>query len=75
MKLELWVGITQSGWSPVTWILMKWDPGGFEAKGRGLDQRYQSKCNPNPIYTLSISNPISHASWGAWITPLNCIPR
>jgi hypothetical protein len=43
MKLELWVGITQSGWSPVTWILMKWDPGGFEARGRGLDQRYQSK--------------------------------
>jgi hypothetical protein len=43
MKVELWVGVAQSGWSPVTWILMKWDPGGFEAKGRGLDQRYQAK--------------------------------
>jgi hypothetical protein len=43
MKLELWVGVAQSGWSPVTWILMKWDPEGFEAEGRVLDQRYQAK--------------------------------
>jgi hypothetical protein len=37
MKGELWVGVTQSGWSPVTWIPMKRDPEGSEAKGRGLD--------------------------------------
>jgi hypothetical protein len=29
MKVELWVGVAQSGWSPVTWIPMKWDPEGF----------------------------------------------
>jgi hypothetical protein len=44
MKVELWVGVTQSGWSPVTWIPMKWDPEGFEAKGRGLDIKlYQAQ--------------------------------
>jgi hypothetical protein len=37
MKVELWVGVTPSGRSPVIWILMKWDPEGSEAKGRGLD--------------------------------------
>ena len=36
MKVELWVGVTQSGWSHVIWIPMKRDPEGFEAKGRGL---------------------------------------
>jgi hypothetical protein len=43
MKVELWVGVTQSRWSPAIWILMKGDPEGFEAKGRGLDQRYQAQ--------------------------------
>jgi hypothetical protein len=43
MKVELWVGVTQSGWSPAIWIPMKRDPEGFEAKGRGLDQRYQAQ--------------------------------
>jgi len=36
MKVELWAGVTQSGWSPVIWIPMKRDPEGDEAKGRGL---------------------------------------
>jgi putative transposase len=36
MMGELWVGVTPSGWSPVTWIPMKRDPEGSEAKGRGL---------------------------------------
>ena len=37
VKGELWAGVTPSGWSPVTWIPMKRDPEGSEAKGRGLD--------------------------------------
>jgi hypothetical protein len=37
MKVELWVGVTPSRRSPVIWIPMKWDPEGYEAKGRGLD--------------------------------------
>jgi hypothetical protein len=36
MNVELWVGVAQSGWSPVTWISMKWDPEGLEAKGKEL---------------------------------------
>jgi putative transposase len=44
MKGELWVGVTPSGWSPVTWIPMKRDPEGGEAKGRGLDIKlYQAQ--------------------------------
>jgi hypothetical protein len=38
MMVELWVGVTPSGWSPAIWIPMKRDPEGGEAKGRGLDQ-------------------------------------
>jgi putative transposase len=37
MKVELWVGVTPSGRSPVIWIPMKRDPEGDEAKERGLD--------------------------------------
>jgi len=37
MKGELWAGVTPSGWSPVTWIPVKRNPEGSEAKGRGLD--------------------------------------
>jgi uncharacterized C2H2 Zn-finger protein len=37
MKGELWAGVTQSGRSPMIWILMKRGPEGSEAKGRGLD--------------------------------------
>jgi putative transposase len=37
MKVELWVGVTPSGRSPVIWIPMKRDPEGCEAKGRWLD--------------------------------------
>jgi len=33
---ELWVGVTLSGWSPVTWAPMKGGPEGDEAKGRGV---------------------------------------
>jgi len=36
MRVKLWVGVTQSDWSPAIWIPVKRDPGGFEAKGRGL---------------------------------------
>jgi hypothetical protein len=43
MRVELWVGVTQSVWSPVIWIPMKRDPEGYEAKGGGLDQRYQAQ--------------------------------
>jgi hypothetical protein len=44
MKVELWVGVTQSGWSPVIWIPVKGDPEGDEAKGRGLDiKQYQAQ--------------------------------
>jgi len=39
MKVELWVGVTPSGRSPVIWIPMKRDPEGDEAKGRGLDTK------------------------------------
>jgi hypothetical protein len=33
VKGELWAGVTQSVWSPVTWIPVKRDPEGCEAKG------------------------------------------
>jgi hypothetical protein len=36
MKVELWVGVAQGGWSSVIWIPMKRDPEGGEAKERGL---------------------------------------
>ncbi|MFZ8823053.1 MAG: hypothetical protein ACO2O0_02735 [Desulfurococcales archaeon] len=36
MKVEPWVGVTPSGWSPAIWIPMKRDPEANEAKGRGL---------------------------------------
>jgi len=43
MMEELWVGVTPSGWSPVTWIPMKRGPEGDEAKGRGLGiKQYQA---------------------------------
>jgi hypothetical protein len=44
MKVELWVGVTQSGWSPAIWIPMKRVPEGFEAKVGGLDVKiYQAR--------------------------------
>jgi hypothetical protein len=43
MRVELWVGVTQSGRSPVIWIPMKRDPEGGEAKGRGLEQKHQAQ--------------------------------
>ena len=43
MRVELWVGVTQSGWSPAIWIPMKRDPEGYEAKGRGLEQKHQAQ--------------------------------
>ena len=44
MMVELWVGVTLSGWSPSIWIPVKWDPEGFEAKGRGLGiKTYQAQ--------------------------------
>jgi len=36
MRDELWVGVTLSGWSPVTWAPMRWGSEGCEAKGRGV---------------------------------------
>ncbi len=32
MRVELWVGVAQSGWSPVVWIPVEGDPEGGEAK-------------------------------------------
>jgi len=44
MRVELWVGVTPSGWSPVIWIPMKGDPEGCEAKGRELEIKpYQAQ--------------------------------
>jgi len=42
-RVELWVGVTPSELSPVIWIPMKRDPEGDEAKGRGLEQKYQAQ--------------------------------
>jgi len=36
MRVELWAGVTQNGWSSAIWIPMKRDPEGGETKGRGL---------------------------------------
>jgi hypothetical protein len=38
MRVELWVGVTPSGRSPVIWIPMKRGSEGGEAKGGGIDQ-------------------------------------
>ena len=35
VREELWVGVTLSGWNPVIWAPMKWNPEGCEAKGGG----------------------------------------
>jgi putative transposase len=44
MKGELLVGVTPSGWSPVTWIPVKRGPEGSEAKSRGLNiKQYQAR--------------------------------
>ena len=44
MKGELWAGVTPSEWSPVTWIPVKRDPDGDEAKSRGLNNKqYQAQ--------------------------------
>jgi putative transposase len=44
VKGELWVGVTPSGWSPVTWIPMKRDPESCETRGRGLGTKlYQAQ--------------------------------
>jgi hypothetical protein len=43
MRVELWVGVTQSGWSPAIWIPMKRDPEGGEAKGEGLIKSIKPK--------------------------------
>ncbi len=40
MKVELWVGVIPSWWSPVIWIPMKGDPEGGEAKEKGLKSSY-----------------------------------
>ena len=42
VPLQQWVGIVQSWWIPAIWILMKEDPETYEAKRRGLDQKYQA---------------------------------
>ncbi len=35
MRVELWAGVAQSGWSPTIWIPVEGDPEGGEAKGKG----------------------------------------
>jgi hypothetical protein len=51
MKGELWVGVNQSGWSPVAWIPMRRDPEGCEAKD-GVPVLNNTK--PDETRTLSI---------------------
>jgi len=36
IKVELWVGVTQSWWSPAIWIPMKRDPGVMKPREEGL---------------------------------------
>jgi hypothetical protein len=36
MRVELWVGVTPSGRSPVIWIPMKSGPESDDTKGEGL---------------------------------------
>jgi hypothetical protein len=55
MMVELWVGVTPSGRSPVIWIPMIRDPEGDETKGRGLDvHQYEARGTPNPIYPYQL---------------------
>jgi hypothetical protein len=56
MKGELWAGVTPSGWSPVTWIPVKRNPEGSEAKGRGLDikpNETQTPVETSSLYIMS----------------------
>ena len=46
VKGELWAGVTPSGRSPVTWIPVKRDPEGGEAKGRGLNTKPNETQTP-----------------------------
>jgi|GEM_PF-870924 len=46
MRVELWVGVTSSRWSPVIRIPIKRDPEGGEAKGKGLDIKYIKPMKP-----------------------------
>lgn len=49
IKVELWVGVVQSGWIPVIWIPVKRDPEGYEAKVGELDVKtYQARWSTNP---------------------------
>jgi len=49
VKGELWAGVASSGQSPVTWIPVKRDPEGSEAKGRGLNtKQYQADETQTP---------------------------
>jgi putative transposase len=56
MKVELWVGVTPSGWSPVIWIPMKRDPEGSEAKAWYQTTSSSMKPNPNTSNTPTLHN-------------------
>ncbi|MGB9730011.1 MAG: hypothetical protein ACPL1B_09125, partial [Thermoprotei archaeon] len=55
MRVELWVGVTLSGRSPVIWIPMKGDPEGDDVKGEGLISNYiKPNENRTPTKILMI---------------------
>ena len=73
MKGELWAGVTQSGWSPVTWIPVKRDPEGSEAKGRGLNIKPNEARTPDWMKAFAQFNPLSYSvhSVRYWLTGAN----
>ena len=51
VRVELWVGVTPSGWSPVTWAPMRGGSEGCEAKGRGVHiNPHKTPMKPGPPY-------------------------
>ena len=69
MKVELWVGVTPSGRSPVIWAPMKWDPEGGEAKG---GETHINSMKPGPHVPLSITTLPSMYTVGLSTTRSTC---
>ena len=66
--VELWVGITPSGWNPAIWIPLKRSPEDCRAKGRGLDQGISSPVNSNLfivvlVFVLYSDEHVFHVSY------------
>jgi hypothetical protein len=57
MMVELWVGVTPSGWSPVIWILMKWDPEGRKPREEGLSKNIKPNEARTPCSSLTTLEP------------------